>query len=498
MGSPFAGLHNTNTGQTVIIRFRAREIVLGAGQTTAGNLRDLVEARFNHYLERIRGFCRLPSVSGTGQGILETSSVVAEMIRDAGGTAELVETPGHPVVLGDIPGPPGAPRMLRYGMYDVQPAEEPDWSAPPFGAEILELDGVGPAVVCRGVANSKGSLAAFFCALDALRDSGGVPISIGLVVEGEEELGSPHLAEVVRARAGELRADGGVDFDLCSDRRGATDLSLGCKGLLSLELVCRAGAWGGPRRPLHSSEAAWISSPVWGLVHALGALVGPDEELLVADLVGGARGPTEADRRLLAELARGWDPDEHLREAGADRFKLDGDAADLLEALIFRPTCNVDGLEAGYTGPGGKTIIPSVARAVLDIRLVPDLEPKDGARMVREHLDRAGLSHVEVRLLDSYPWGKADPGSAVARAMRASYRRMGRTVLPYPMAPWCAPFYVFDRILGIPWASGGVGHSGGAHGPDEFAAVEGLKEHIVGVAEFCRAFAEMASTEEAS
>lgn len=476
--------------QTGHNRFRPRGIVLEAGQTTADHLERLIEQRFNGYLERIRDLCRLPSVSGTGQGIPETAAAVAEMIRDAGGTAELVETPGHPVVLGDIPGPAGAPRVLRYGMYDVQPAEEPDWSAPPFGAEILELDGVGPAVVCRGVANSKGSLAAFFCAVDALRDAGGLPISIGLVVEGEEELGSPHLAEVVRARAGDLRADGGVDFDLCSDRRGATDLNLGCKGLLSLELVCRAGDWGGPHRPLHSSEAAWISSPVWGLVHALGSLVGPDEELLVTELVEGARGPDGADRALLRELAAGFDPDEHLREAGAARFKLRGDPVDLLEALIFRPTCNVDGLEAGYTGPGGKTIIPSVARAVLDIRLVPDLEPEEGARMVREHLDRAGLSHVEVRLLDSYPWGKADPDSAVARAMRASYERVGRTALPYPMAPWCAPFYVFDRILGIPWASGGVGHSGGAHGPDEFAAVEGLKEHIIGVAEFCRAFAE--------
>jgi acetylornithine deacetylase/succinyl-diaminopimelate desuccinylase-like protein len=166
-------------------------------------------------------------------------------------------------------------------------------------------------------------------------------------------------------------------------------------------------------------------------------------------------------------------------------------APDLLEALIFRPTANIDGLEAGYTGPGGMTIIPDRARAVLDVRLVPDLEPESAARAVRERLDEAGFGFVDVDMLDSYPWARSDPDSPVAAAMRSSYERMGRRALPYPMAPWCAPFYVFDRILGMPWASGGLGHSGGAHAPDEFATVAGLREHIVGVAEFCLAFAEL-------
>jgi acetylornithine deacetylase/succinyl-diaminopimelate desuccinylase-like protein len=208
-------------------------------------------------------------------------------------------------------------------------------------------------------------------------------------------------------------------------------------------------------------------------------------------LLQAARPPGPEDRRLLEELAEVWDPDRHLAEAGASRFKLEGSPAELLEALIFRPTANIDGLEAGYTGPGGMTIIPDRARAVLDVRLVPDLEPDSAVRTIRERLDEAGFPFVEVEMLDSYPWAKAEPDSAVARAMRASYERVGRQVLPYPMAPWCAPFYIFDRILEIPWVTGGLGHSGGAHAPDEFASVEGLKEHIVGVAEFCLAAAEL-------
>ncbi|MGH2764791.1 MAG: M20/M25/M40 family metallo-hydrolase [Actinomycetota bacterium] len=458
----------------------------------------LVDERFGTYLERIRELCRMPSVSGTGQGIRQMADRVAALIEESGGSAELVETPGHPVVLGELSGPAGAPRLVKYGMYDVQPAEEPDWSSPPFAAEVRELPGVGQAVVGRGVANSKGSLVAFFCALEALRDTGGIPAGIAFMIEGEEELGSPNLPEVVRRRRDELNGDAGVDLDLYGEPGGeSADLAMGCKGLLSFELVCEGGDWGGPRKPLHSSEMAWIHSPVWPLVRALDSLVGPGQEPAVPALIEAARGPTEEDRLLLKELAGGFDREAHLAEARASRFRIEGSTPDLLEALIFRPTVNVDGLEAGYTGPGGKTIIPSRARAVLDVRLVPDLEPEGAAAAIREHLDRHGLEHVELRMLDSYPWGKADPTSAVARAMRASYVAVGVRVLPFPMAPWCAPFYVFDRLLGIPWVTGGVGHSGGAHAPDEFASVDGLRRHIVAAAEFVLAFAEIGAAERA-
>ncbi|HEX6206835.1 MAG TPA: M20/M25/M40 family metallo-hydrolase [Actinomycetota bacterium] len=451
----------------------------------------IVGQRFDAYLERIRDLCRMPSVSATGEGVREVADAVLGIIQDAGGEAELVETPGFPVILGEIPGPPGSPSLLRYGMYDVQPAEEPDWTVPPFSAEIVDLDGIGPSVVCRGVANSKGSLASFFCALDALRDAGGIPCTIRFVIEGEEELGSMNLPQVVRERAEDLRSDCGADLDLCGERDGSVQLITGCKGLLSLELVCRAGGWGGPAKPLHSSEAAWIASPVWSLVHALATIVGPGEELLVREITGAAAPPSDDDRPLLRELAAGFDPDEHLRDARASRYKIEGSPEELLEALIYRPTANIDGLEAGYTGPG-HTIMPSEARAVLDLRLVPDLDPDEAATAIRRHLDREGFPHVQVVPMERYPWAKSAPDSRASRAMRASYEELGRRPLPYPMAPWCAPFYIFDRLLEIPWASGGLGFSGGAHAPDEFATVDGLREHILGTVGFLLAYAEAA------
>jgi acetylornithine deacetylase/succinyl-diaminopimelate desuccinylase-like protein len=450
-------------------------------------VRSRVAERFPADLERIRDYLRMPSVSATGEGIREVAEATGAWIEDAGGSFELVETPGHPLVLGELPGPAVAPRLLRYGMYDVQPAEEPEWTSPPFAAEVRDLPGVGPAVVARGGANSKSCLAGFFLAVEVLRELEARPLTVALMIEGEEELGSPNLPEAVTARAGDLTAEGAFDLDLTAGLDGQPELILGCKGLCDLELTCVAGDWGGPAADLHSSEQAGIASPVWALVQALATLTGTDEEIAVAGLDGGP-GPGPGDRRLLAELARTFDPDEHLREVGAARYRLPGGPAELLEALLFRPTMNISGIGAGYLGPGGKTIVPSRAVARVDIRLVGD-DPEQAAVAVRRHLDERGFGHVQVRLLDAYPWAKAPPGNRSEQAMRACYRAMGRAPLPYPLAPWCAPYFVFDRILGLPWASGGVGHAAGAHGPDEYATLAGLQEHIVGAAAFLLAYA---------
>jgi acetylornithine deacetylase/succinyl-diaminopimelate desuccinylase-like protein len=126
---------------------------------------------------------------------------------------------------------------------------------------------------------------------------------------------------------------------------------------------------------------------------------------------------------------------------------------------------------------------------MVDIRLVPGGDPESATAAVRRHLDRHGFGHVDVRMLESYPWAKAPPGNRSELALRASYQALGRRPLPYPLAPWCAPYYVFDRILGLPWAAGGVGHAAGAHGPDEYATLAGLQEHVVGAAAFLLAYA---------
>lgn len=183
----------------------------------------------------------MPSVSATGEGIRETAAATVGWIQDAGGAAELVETGGHPLIVGEFSGKPESPRLLRYGMYDVQPAEEDSWTSPPFAAEIRDLPAVGPSMVARGSANSKGCLAALFIAAEVLNEMGGLPATVSLLIEGEEELGSPNLAAVVSAHRQDLAAPAAFDLDLTADVSGRPELITGCKGLLSMEIVAKAG-----------------------------------------------------------------------------------------------------------------------------------------------------------------------------------------------------------------------------------------------------------------
>src|SRR4029453_18180322 len=191
---------------------------------TLTRVRARVAERFPADLERIRDYLRMPSVSATGEGIGAVAEATGAWIEGAGGSFELHPTGGHPLVVGVLPGPPAAPRLLRRGRYDVHPAQEPDWTSPPFAAEVRDLPGVGPAVVARGSANSKSCLACFFVAVEVLRELDAMPLSVALMIEGEEERGGPNLAAAVRSRAGDLTAEGAFDLDLTAGLDGQPEL----------------------------------------------------------------------------------------------------------------------------------------------------------------------------------------------------------------------------------------------------------------------------------
>jgi oligopeptide/dipeptide ABC transporter ATP-binding protein len=206
-----------------------------------------IDADFDGHLEEIRRFLRCPTVSASGDDMLAGAEHVAALIEGAGGKAEIVATAGHPAVLGHIGG--DGPRLLRYGMYDVQPADEPGWSSPPFAAATTDVPGAGPSVVARGAANSKGALSAFLLAVASARRVSDLPVEIVLLVDGEEELGSPHLPGVMSARRDELAAEAAFDLDLTADRGGVAEVYLGCKGIVSFVLIARALSRAGLRPP---------------------------------------------------------------------------------------------------------------------------------------------------------------------------------------------------------------------------------------------------------
>lgn len=203
---------------------------------------DQIDDDFDEHLEEIRNFLRCPTVSASDDDMLAGAEYVAALIEGAGGSAEIIPTAGHPAVLGRIEG--DGPRLLRYGMYDVQPADESGWSSPPFAAVTANVPGAGPSIVARGAANSKGSLASFLLALASARRVSDLPAEIVFLVDGEEELGSPNLPGVMSARRADLAAEAAFDMDLTADRRDIAEVYLGCKGIVSFVLSCSGGEWG--------------------------------------------------------------------------------------------------------------------------------------------------------------------------------------------------------------------------------------------------------------
>jgi acetylornithine deacetylase/succinyl-diaminopimelate desuccinylase-like protein len=463
-------------------------MVVGGETTRAGKALGDVSARidsdFDNHLERIRDYLRLPSVSGTGEGMEAAAEATADMIERAGGRAEVVATSGHPAVLGSIDG--SGPTLLRYGMYDVQPAEEPDWTSPPFAAEIRELPDVGPAIVARGSANSKGCLSSFLLAIESYKKVGDLPASIRFIIDGEEELGSPALPEVIDSRRADLEADAAFDLDLTADLSGTPEIYLGCKGIISLRLYCRGGDWGGPTdRALHSSEGVVIASPAWSLVRALGALVDENEQPLIPALKP-APIPSE-DEPYIQELEKILDLEGHLREAGARRFKPQVDIPSLARSLLYGVAINVNGIKAGYP-EGGKTIIPHEAEAILDIRVPHGFDPDEVLASARDVVDQVA-PEVEVTVPEFCPPARSSVSSPVAAAMITSHEAVGRSARVWPSAPWWAPYYMFERDLKLDFAVGGAGHAARAHASDEYASIEGLREHMKQSMAFLDAFA---------
>ncbi len=431
-----------------------------------------IDKDFDEHLEEIRNFLRCPTVSASDDDMLAGAEYVAAMIEDAGGGAEIIPTAGHPAVLGRIEG--DGPRLLRYGMYDVQPADEPGWSSPPFAALMADVPGAGPSIVARGAANSKGSLASFLLALASARRVSELPTEIVFLMDGEEELGSPSLPGVMSDRRTDLAAEAAFDMDLTADRRSVAEVHLGCKGILSFVLSCSGGEWGGPvGRALHSSQGVVISSPAWSLTRALSALRDAAERTAL-DGFGAASVPPE-EEGLLDALAREFDPAAHLEESGALAYRGPDDARSVLKALMYEPVLNLNGFSSGSVT--GKTIVPHEARAALDIRIPYGTDVESVVASV-ERIVAQSAPEVVVEGLQLCPPSRTTPDSPVARAMVESQRDVGPPPQVWPSAPWWAPFYLFEQVLEHPFASGGAGHAGRAHAADEYATIAGLRTHM--------------------
>ncbi len=455
-----------------------------------------LERGFASYLEDIRTAIRQPSVSKTGEGLLEMAEWVRAYLVKLGAEARLVPGQVAPIVEGALFTPGAQRTLLFYDLYDVQPATPVGWIAPPFAADLV-ADRGGTMLVGRGSFNSKGPLVGFLAVLRAFREAGiPLPVNIRFLIEGEEEIGSPSLEPYLRANRETLRVcDAAFIPYLGTTAQGETPIRLGFKGLILLELSVEGGDWGGPvRHDIHAMHSAWIDSPGWELLHALASLRTRGDRLTIDGLDAYVTGPDADDRALIREIAAGFKPEAWLAELGARRFIHDGGAEDLLTHLMFDPSLNVDAFFVGDARPGEEpaTQMPRRAMAHVDLRLVPQMDVESTLRLLREHLDRRGFSHVGLRVKSAYPWSKASSREPVVQALVAACRRHGGKVEVFPLHAGAAPMHLFGEVLGIPFAFGGLGHGGRSHAPSEFISVEGMRAFFRSMASFLFAFAEMA------
>jgi len=439
-----------------------------------------LEEHFEGYLDKLRRLCRQPSVAAQGLGMAEAAQMVQELLEELGAETQMVETSGYPVVYGELHGH-GEKTLAFYNHYDVQPPEPlEEWDSDPFAAEIRE-----GKLFARGVADNKGNLIARIAAVEAyLKVHSELPLTVKFIVEGEEEIGSPHLGEFAERHPKLVRADGCIWEFGYKDFQERPQVYLGLKGILYVELRARGAA-----RDLHSSWGTVVPNPAWRLIWALNTLKGEDEQVLIPGFYQRVRQPSAAEQEVLAEID--FDEEGWRERFEIEKFLSNLKGRELLEHHLYQPTCTICGLESGYTGPGSKTVLPNAARAKLDFRLVPDQDPDEILELLREHLAAQGFGDIEV-----IPHSREHPARTplddpLVEAVTATARRAyGREPQVYPIAAGSGPMYSLCQRFGIPAVSTGIGYWGsGAHGPNENIRLDDLAQGMQHIALIIREFA---------
>ncbi|MBK7161905.1 MAG: M20/M25/M40 family metallo-hydrolase [Sphingomonadales bacterium] len=470
--------------------------VLAADSNMAA-IRKAAEDGRDSSLKRIRDWIALPSIAAENRSMKEGADYMAELARDAGFQhVEIVPTDGHPGVFATLDA--GAKRTLGiYFMYDVKQYDPAEWSSPPLESRMVDKPGLGKAIVGRGAVNQKGPEATFLAALHAIRAAGRkLPVNIVLICEGEEEIGSPHFKQVATKPnvLAALRKCEGIFIPASwQDGQGNVQVNLGSKGIIELELVASGENWGkGPKGDIHSSLKAMVDSPSWRLVQALQTLVTPDGNTpAIEGWFENVRPLTEREKALIGEIAKSADEAQQKKLLGVTHW-IDGLPYDkALERLAQEPTVNIEGLVAGYTGPGGKTILPGKAVAKLDLRLVPNQTRAEAERNLRAHLDKHGFADVEVNVSGGYDPTEVSENSRLIKTMLATYARAGvkATLNPRIAGSWPGATFTAPPVS-IPAGHFGLGHGSGAHAPDEYYLIESSNPKVAGLVEATMGYAD--------
>jgi acetylornithine deacetylase/succinyl-diaminopimelate desuccinylase-like protein len=449
-------------------------------------IRSEITKRHDEAVKRLQDWIALPSIAAEDRNYPAGAEYMAQMARDAGfQKAVVISTDGKPGVFATLDA--GAAKTVGvYFMYDVKQFDPSEWTSPPLEARLVDKPGLGKAIVGRGAVNQKGPEAAFLAALHAIRGAGKkMPVNVVMVAEGEEEIGSPHIGQLVHRPEVEaaVRKCVGVFMPAASqDPDGVVTVSLGAKGIVELELISSGERWGrGPAKDIHSSLKAMVDSPVWHLVKALDTLVSADGNTITIDGYPKPRPLNAEEKAMIAQASKRRDEARMKELLKVQHWIDDLPWQKANERLESQPTVNIEGIVGGYTGPGGKTILPHQALAKVDLRLVPEMKFDAAVAALKAHLAKRGFGDIEVKVTGGY-----DPTSTVASApliqsQVAVLKHSGIDPVLWPRNAGSYPGYVFTGEP-LKLASGhfGLGHGSGAHAPDEYYVIESTNKNVEG------------------
>jgi acetylornithine deacetylase/succinyl-diaminopimelate desuccinylase-like protein len=399
-----------------------------------------IEKSSARFVDELKELCSFPSISNHGlDAVKPARDWLAGRLARFTDRVETLEAGGMPALYAEVLGE-GRRKLLLYEHYDVQPVDPIElWQSPPF--EPAEKDG---RIFARGVADDKADVMARIHALETLRQLGKLPVTLRFLIEGEEEIGSKSFEKIAHDHADKLHADGclwesGTSFD----DAGRPTIQFGCRGLTYLTLRVRLLDF-----DQHSGFASIYPSAAMYLIAALASLRDQEMNIKIDGFYDRVVKPTDADRGMMSTI----DPevDKRRQLVGFDKLVRDPKPEQVIEQMLFLPTCNIAGITTGYQGPGSKTVLPAEATAKLDFRLVPDQDPEEVRALLRRHLDRNGFEKIEILAGEGEKPARSDPASAVARSVIECVGELYGEPVLWPFMPATGPMHPVVSDLGIP------------------------------------------------
>jgi len=426
---------------------------------------DFINTNRDKYVDELKAYLAIPSISALPEhaaDVKRCAEWTADEMRRVGlQNVKLIETPGNPVVYGDWLGAPGAPTILFYGHYDVQPVDPVNlWDSPPFEATVRDGE-----IYARGAADDKGQVFMHFKAIEAwLKQTGSLPVNIKVFIEGEEEVGSTHLDKFVADNRDLLKADVVVISDSPMFDRGVPSICYGLRGLAYFQIDVR-----GTSSDLHSgSFGGAVANPAFVLGQILAQMKDRGGRIKIPGFYDDVRELKEEERGEWKRLP--FNETRYRKELGAPR--LFGESGySTLERVWARPTFEVNGLLSGFTGDGAKTVIPATAMAKVSMRLVPDQLPDKIAELFEAYLKKVSPKTVDVKLTRMHggkPWMAAFDNPYVQAAGRAIEQGFGKSPVFNREGGSIPVVSTFQEVLGVPSVLFGVGlPDENAHAPNE-------------------------------